>query len=205
MEDKLKEGKSGEKGNLIESLLETEKPKEEKSKAADIYAIEIERPKRRFFKDGRHHYAPVPAGLTTLTINSSQLIEALQKVAPYHPPGFLERNTFLIQEPYDFVVQNMNRLEEHAAKQEESEILKTHTTLLKGPVQESYGEQLEAEEASRSQTPPHCSFRMLWLLFERGEDVVSRINNDYRAFVVSDTSDPKRHGRDKQNRFIVHC
>lgn len=45
---------------------------------------------------------------------------------------------------------------------------------------------------------------MLWLLFERGEDVVSRIQNEYRVFVVSDTYAPKRH-RDGQTVFLVNC
>jgi hypothetical protein len=170
-----------------------------------MYAIETKKPIRRFAKDGRYHYAPVPAGLVTLTINSSQLIEALRRVAPYHPPGILERNTFQISEPFDFIVQNLNRLEEHATKQEESETLKIHSKLLKSLVQDTYGEQLEAEAALRSQNPPRCSFKMLWLLFERGEDVVSRTQNEYRAFVVSDTSNPKRHGREGQNAFLVRC
>lgn len=99
--------------------------------------IETERPVRRFVKNGRYHYAPVPAGLVTWTINSSQLIEAFRKVVPYHPPGILERNTFQISEPFDFVVQNINRLEEYATKQEQGEILKVHSKLLKTLVQDT--------------------------------------------------------------------
>ncbi|KAF4630939.1 hypothetical protein G7Y89_g7191 [Cudoniella acicularis] len=194
-----------EDGDFLEALLETEKPKTEKTAKTDLYAIEISRPVRRSLKNGRYHYTPVPAGTLAMTINSSHLVEALRKVAPYHPPGFLERNIFQIQEPFDFVVQHMSRLEEYSTKEEESEILKAHYKLLKSVVQDTYGEVLEAEEALRSQNPPRCSFKMLWLLFERGEDVISKTQDEYRAFVVSDTSDPKRHGRDKQSAFLVHC
>lgn len=140
-----------------------------------------------------------------MTINSALLIEALRKVASYHPPGLLERNTFEIQEPFDFVVQHMSRLEEHASKSDEGGMLQIHTKLLKNVIQENYGDLLEAEDALRRQNPPRCSFKMLWLLFESGEDVVSKSQDGYRAFIVSDTSDPKRHGKDKQTAFLVHC
>jgi hypothetical protein len=194
-----------EGGRFIESLLETEKPKAQDEKRKKTYAIEITRRVRVLLTNGRYSYSPVPGGLLTMTINSLELIDALRKVASYHPAGLLERDTFQIQEPFDFVVQHMAGLEEHVAKSEENGNLASHFKLLKTFIQEKYGEDIEAEKHLHAQTPPRCSFKMLWLLFEKGEDVVAKSGGEHCAFVVSDSTDPKRQERGKQGAFMVHC
>jgi hypothetical protein len=196
-----------EEGNFLESRLETERPRGLSEKTKKTYAIEVSRPVRRFYTSGKFSFAPVPAGVLKMVINSPQLLSALREVAHYHPPGLLERDQLTIQEPFDFVVQQMARLEEHVANSAENNTLKAHFELLKRFLNEKYGEDLAAEEALRSQKPPRCSFKMLWLLFERGEDVVYRSDKDFRAFVVSETTDPRRQEKkqSKHNGFVIDC
>ncbi|MCJ1309496.1 hypothetical protein MMC25_003156 [Agyrium rufum] len=179
-------------GEVIETLPELEKPKGLTEKRKKTYAIEIIRPLRRTKTNGRYNHSQIPGGLMKLTINSLPLIEAFRKVAPHHPAGLLERDSMTLSEPFDFVVHNIDRLTRFQPVTADQSDFSIHLALLRGFVDDKYGEDIAAVKALYTQSPPRCTFRMLWHLFERGSDLVGKVNSEYRAFGVSECTDPKR-------------
>ena len=139
----------------------------------------------------------------TLTINSLPLIEGLRKAADYHPTGLLEKDSFKLTEPFDYTIHHLPALKKHVPKEEDQKDYAIHLSLLDAVLEEKYGDDIRAEKLLHEQNPPRCTFKMLWYLFEKGRDAYAKTNGEYRAFVVSDTIDPKRKGKGKEAAFLV--
>jgi hypothetical protein len=194
-----------EDGDILNTLPETEKPKGRSERRKKTYAIEVTRPMRRSGVEGLYNYSPAPGGLMKLTINSPPIIEALRKTARFHPPGLLENSSLQVWEPFSFVVQHMDKIEMPETTSEGPSVLENHLHLLKNVIHEKYGDDIKAEKDLWQQSPSRCTFDMLWLLFEKGEDVYAKVGGEYRAFVVSDITSPGRQVKGKQPTFAVDC
>jgi hypothetical protein len=192
-------------GEFLETLLETEKPKDSEEKSKAPYIISISKRVGRFMAaNNRYEYRPIQGG-RTITINSSYIIDALRKTATFHPPGLLEKNSFVLDEPFDYIVHHLDKLDTYAIQNPDNTMFGLHLEKLKDVVDEQYGDDIAAENQLRTQSPPRCTFKTLWLLFEKGQDVITKVNGEWRAFVVADTTMGKRLGQGKLASFVVDC
>lgn len=139
-----------------------------------------------------------------MVIDSKQLIMALRAVVKYYPLAGLDADVVILDSPFCVIAHHIEELEAYKVALSDtgqlastpegagelSDIQRGVTAnhigqLLKLVTTGMFGHQLVAEQARHTQSPPVCTFSMLWLLYKPGTTVYVRDDaGKTRAYIV---------------------